>query len=122
LRQGRLFLRGISRGESIPLVLVAVVIAEFGIDILFGKYLHFVFGGAARKLARKLEFRDLGKPVLEHEILDVHGLVFLDFARTVGDIPVELAILGDGVPDEFHAATRLLANLVLEAFFLFITG
>jgi len=98
--------------KSFTFVFVSVVDAEFRINVLFWKNLYKVFGGTARKLTVKFKLGNLCESMLEDKVLYVNCFVFLCFSGAVGDVSVEVAILGYWMANKLLTASRFLADFM----------
>ncbi len=100
--------------------IIAVLHAIARVYELLGEDLHHVFLDAAFEAAEEIEVQDFGVIVLEHHVLDVDALEFLLVFRALLDVPVEFAILCDGMTPKLPSTTGFLANLKFDALLFFV--
>lgn len=106
--------------EIRPLEIVPMLVAKARIDELLGENLDFEQVIATFQAATEFQVGDIGIAVAEHDVLGINILHILLLLLAVLDVTVNRAVLGDRMAPEFASATRLLTNLELDAFLLFI--
>jgi hypothetical protein len=93
-----------------------------GVNELLRKDFHGVALIAALEAAKKFQVQHFRVIVLEDHVLDFDAFELFLVLRPLLDIAMQVAIFRDRVAPEFTTATRFLANLELDAFFLFVLG
>lgn len=106
--------------EIRPLEIVPMLVAKARIDELLGENLDFEQVVAAVQTAAELEIDDIRVIVPEHDVLRIDIFDILLLLLAVLDVAVKRTVLGNRMSPKFAPATRLLTNLELDAFLLFI--
>ncbi len=97
-----------------------MLVAKTRIDELFRENLDFEQIVATVQAAAELEIDDIRVIMPEHDVLRIDVFDILLLLLAVLDVAVLLAVLGNRMAPKFFSAARLLANLELDAFLLFI--
>jgi len=106
--------------EIRALKIVAMFEAKTRIEELLREHLDGEIALAAFETALERDFNHIGVSMAEKHILGLDAIEFLFLLLTLLDIAMEFTIFGNGMTPKLTTATRLLANLELDAFLLFI--
>ena len=116
------FLLGHDAQEVGALEVVAVFVAETGVDVLLGEDSYGELLVAAFEAALEGQVHGLRVVVAEDDVLGLDVLDVLLLLLALLDVAVQFAVLGDRMAPEFAAAARFLADFQLDTLLFLVLG